>query len=328
MGAIPRIPLGIYPTAVEPVPSLSTAKTALWVKRDDKSAVIYGGNKVRKLEYMFGVARARGKTHLLTAGSAGSHHVLATAAFGAREGFKVTAALVPQVGSPYARDVLRAALAQGLVGIPVKSYVRVPLVLAPLRGRDAYFVALGGSSALGTLPYVDAARELAAQVRAGFMPEPDVVYVTFGTGGTAAGIALGLVLEGLKTRVVGVSIVEPPALFARMGRQMVKGAAKLLGVARADVTEALARLTIDTAELGRGYAHPTAAGQTAIVRAAAAGLEVDATYTAKTFAAVLARIALGDLKTLLYWHTLSTVPLAPLMVGAPPLEPRFAELLA
>jgi 1-aminocyclopropane-1-carboxylate deaminase/D-cysteine desulfhydrase-like pyridoxal-dependent ACC family enzyme len=126
--------------------------------------------------------------------------------------------------------------------------------------------------------------------------------------------------------VVGVSIVEPVALFTRMGRQMVKGAGKLLGARPADIAEALARLTVDTRFLGPGYAHPTPEGLRAIDVAKSAGLEVDATYTAKTFAAALARLAVGDAKTLLYWHTLSTVPLAPLLDGAPELDPSLAEL--
>jgi 1-aminocyclopropane-1-carboxylate deaminase/D-cysteine desulfhydrase-like pyridoxal-dependent ACC family enzyme len=328
--APPAAGLGTYPTPIEHAPSLSTAKTDVWIKRDDLTAEIYGGNKVRKLEYMFGQARARGKTKLVTAGSVGSHHVLATAAFGRRAGFRVTAALVPQPRSEYVLTVLRAMLAQGVHAIPVRSYLTVPLHLAAHRGHDAYFVALGGSSVLGTLAYVDAARELAADVRRGAVPEPDVAYVTFGTGGTAAGLALGFALERLKTHVVGVSIVEPPQVFTRVGRRLVRATAKFLGASREEAADANERLEIDSRWLGEGYGKPTEAGERAIARAAEAGIVVDSTYTAKTFAAADARVRAGDVKTLVFWQTYSTAPLAPLLVGAPSpreVDPALLELL-
>ena len=58
----------------------------------------------------------------------------------------------------------------------------------------------GGTSALGTIGYVNAGLELADQVRAGALPEPAAIFVPLGSGGTVAGLLLGLRLAGLRTR--------------------------------------------------------------------------------------------------------------------------------
>src|SRR5690606_28136082 len=93
---VPHVPLAELPTPVEPLPSLSTwAGAEIWVKRDDKSGSRYGGNKVRKLEYVLGEAFAQEADTLITTGAAGSHHALATAIYGIEQGFVVNAVLIP-----------------------------------------------------------------------------------------------------------------------------------------------------------------------------------------------------------------------------------------
>ena len=110
----PRISLGAFPTPVSRVEALSRPGATLWVKRDDLSSAIYGGNKVRKLELLLGAARAAGRSKLLTIGAVGSHQVVATAIYGKLHGFEVEAILVPQPSSPHARLNLSVALAHGL----------------------------------------------------------------------------------------------------------------------------------------------------------------------------------------------------------------------
>ena len=54
-----------------------------------------------------------------------------------------------------------------------------------------YVLRPGGSSPLGCVGYVEAAAELAEQVRAGDLPAPSHIVVALGSGGTAAGLAAG-----------------------------------------------------------------------------------------------------------------------------------------
>jgi D-cysteine desulfhydrase len=313
--------LGSYPTPVEELTRLARGGVSLWVKRDDRTASLYGGNKVRKLEYLLADARARGATRLVTVGAVGSHHVLATTLFGRQEGFDVEAALLPQPSTDHVVEVIRAGLGHGLRALPARTYVGAALTLA-LRASssDAYFVTVGGSDPLGSMGYVDAARELAEQVRRGELPEPDVIVVALGSGGTVAGLAAGLEAEGLRSRVVGVVVADPAWFVVWRTRRLARACLRRAGVrgARGWLDR---RLAVDRRWLGRGYGHPTDAGARATEIASASGLVLDPTYTAKTFAAALAQVeSVADAagrRVVLYWHTLSSAAVEPLLEGAP-----------
>ena len=324
--------IGNYPTPVERLAGLGTAKTTLWVKRDDLTNPTYGGNKVRKLERLIAEARRRGKRRLVTVGAAGSHHVLATALFGGRAGLEVDAVLVPQLRTPHVAEDLRADVALGAHLFTARTYAGAALGMIAHARRDAYVVPMGGSNVVGALGYVDAAFELADQVKAGALPEPDAIVVTVGSGGTAAGLAAGLRLAGLRSELVGV-VVAAPAFFVRFWtRRLARAAfwrhARDHGLA---VRSAPARaLTFTSSYLGAGYGEPTEAGVKATAIAADAGLSLDATYTAKCFAAALDYVQSARFERVLYWHTLSSAPLAPLLEGAPDeaaLAPALRRLL-
>lgn len=318
-----RIVLGTYPTPVE------RAAPGLWVKRDDLSSQLYGGNKVRKLEVLLGAAREAGKKRILTLGAVGSHQVVATAVYGAREGFEVDAVLVPQPASPHAERNLRVALAHGLHATACPAWSLAPAYVASRWSSDAYFVPLGGSNALGSLGFVDAAHELAKQVRAGELPEPDVVVVAMGSGGTAAGLAVGFEQAGLRTRVLGVAVAPPTPVLRHLARRLAQKTAAAAGSSVAIGVRAAKRIDVDGTWIGRGYGHATDEGRAAMEVAREAGLTLDATYTAKAFACALARVKRGDSGEVLYWHTLSTAPLAPLLGtgGDAPLPRALAKLL-
>jgi D-cysteine desulfhydrase len=322
-----------YPTPVQRVASLSNHESELWVKRDDLTHDVYGGNKVRKLEHLLADVRARGVTRIVTVGAAGSHHVLATAYFGTRAGLIVEAVLVPQPSTPHALEVLRADLAQGLRTFPVGSWAGAPFAVARRVASGARFVPIGGSSVVGSMGYVGAARELASQVRAGAMPEPEVCVVALGSGGTAAGLAAGFEAEELRTRVVGVCVSTPRWLVRVLSLLLARACARRAGLRspRASIASMRARLTTDTRFLGDGYGHPTPEGEEATrVAREAAGLTLDPTYTAKAFASALWHVRARRARHVLYWHTLSSAPLEPLLQGAPEretLDPSLRRLL-
>lgn len=345
--------LGRYPTPVELLPSLSSGGCELWVKRDDLTNAAYGGNKVRKLEWVLGDALARGQRRLVTIGATGSHHVLATTYFGRKVGLEIEAVLVPQPGIErasghalpsgqalesgpsrhgHAEEVFRASLAQGLRAFPVRSWSAAAFVLAWRLASGARLVTVGGSNVTGSMGYVTAARELASQVRAGELPEPDVCVVPLGSGGTAAGLAAGFEAEGLKTRVVGVCVSTPPWLVRLLSLHLARACCRRLGVRHARARMRV-RLAMDTRFLGRGYGYETSAGLEAAREAASVGLTLDPTYTEKAFACALSLVrgeARGEggargrqegvsaegPRRILYWHTLSSAPMAPLLLPA------------
>jgi D-cysteine desulfhydrase len=317
--------IGTYPTPVQLLAQLSTPRSELWIKRDDLTSDIYGGNKVRKLERILEAARKRGARRLLTFGTAGSHQALATALHGRRAGFGVAAVLAPQPRTDYAVDVLRAGLAAGLHAVPASSLATVPWHLVRTRERGDFFIDAGGSSLDGTMGYIDAAFELEEQVQSGVLPRPDAIVVPLGSAGTAAGLAAGIAELGVSTRVVAVRIVEPALmgkqralwLAYRAGRRRNKGAS-LSSIARV--------LEVERGFLGRGYGYSTEAGDRAVIAGAREGVTLDVTYTSKTFAAALDLVASSRFRRVLFWHTLSATPLAPLLAGAPNLPPELEHL--
>jgi D-cysteine desulfhydrase len=294
------------------LPALSRPNTSLWIKRDDQTNPQYGGNKVRKLERLLADAESRGAKRIVTVGAVGSHHVLATGLFARSLGISVEAVVVPQPGTMHVMENLRADLAHGVKLLPASSYVHAAVRIASRLGKGTYYIPPGGSNRLGALGYVEAARELAAQVRAGIMPEPDLAVVALGSGGTAAGLLAGLAAEGMRTRVLAVTVAEPAWLVEHSARSLARKCAPT-GL-RGDL---LSRLEHDRRYLGAGYGHPTPSGKAAIDAAATVGVILDHTYTAKAFAAALDRIAEGRERTILYWHTLSSAPMTALLEGAP-----------
>lgn len=315
--------LGHYPTAVQRIDALSRPGAELWIKRDDLTSDLYGGNKVRKLELILASAASRGARRLFTAGAAGSHHVLATAIYGRRAGFEVAALLAPQPASEYAERNLRAAIGAGLVAYPAPHMYALPLQWARLRRKGDFVVAPGGSSVTGSMGYFAAARELLDQVRQGLLPSPDIVVVALGSGGTVAGLLAGLVSGGYEGKVLGVRIV-PAWISGRwnalaLARAVLNRVANELGNAGHRAVRAAlgGRLHIATDYLGRGYGYATAAGERATTLAAEQGLVLEPTYTAKAFAAALDRVTEGGFKRVLFWHTFSSAPVQPLLAGAP-----------
>lgn len=311
--------LAKLPTPVERVAGLSSDSAELWVKRDDKTHDVYGGNKVRKLEWLLAAALARGATKIVTVGAVGSHHVLATTYFGKQQGLEVEAVLVPQPRTEHVVAILRAGLGLGLSAWAVPSRIVAPFALAYRAMKGARVVPLGGSNATGSMGYVTAARELATQIREGAMPEPDVCVVALGSGGTAAGLAAGFEAEGLKTRVVGVCVADPLWLVRLTTYWLARSCAlRVLPIPAAPLATMRARLTIDGRFLGAGYGHPTDDGEKATALARdVAGLTLDPTYTSKAFASALWHVRARRGRVVLYWHTLSGASLEPLLVGAP-----------
>jgi 1-aminocyclopropane-1-carboxylate deaminase/D-cysteine desulfhydrase-like pyridoxal-dependent ACC family enzyme len=326
--------LGRYPTPVQRIEAFSSPDAELWVKRDDLTSDLYGGNKVRKLEHILTEATRRGARRLLTVGAAGSHHVLATTVHGRRAGFDVAALLAPQPMTEHAENNLRAAIGEGLDAHAVPHLLTMPFAWAQVARAGDYVVAPGGSSVAGTVGYFDAAGELLEQIDRGALPCPDLVITALGSGGTAAGLLAGLVAGGFRGMVLGVRIFSQwlggrwPTL--NLARAVLRRRRPELSREKRRVlhAELHARLCVEGRYLGRGYGFPTPAGERAHKLAAEQGLVLEPTYTAKAFAAALDRVTQGGFKRVLFWHTFSSAPLQPLLAGAPSASELPAALMA
>lgn len=303
---LPRVRLGRWPTPVERWERLAArcGLTEVWAKREDRSHEIAGGNKIRGLELLLADARRRGATTLLTVGTTGSHHVCRTAVHGARLGFRVRALLLRQPHHSYVDANLRLAAEYGAGLVRVNPLTALPRFVGELISRP-YFVGPGGTNPLACVGQVSAAFELAAQVRAGLLPEPDRLFVPLGSLGTAAGLLLGCKLAGLRTRVVGVVVsyrwyatARRVARLARRTLRLLRAADGAIPAVSIDATD----LEVDAAALGDGYAVETEAAREATrALAECEGVAVDPTYGGKTLASLMARSR--DSGPVLFWHT-------------------------
>src|SRR5688500_10543226 len=204
LAAIPRARIGQFPTPVEHLDGFRDVES-LRVKHEDLSSDLLGGNKVRSLEFLLG--RVAENDTVLTIGGEGSTHVLATAVHAARLGAKTIAVRWRHDMHSAAEEVSVRASTECAEVITASNFVWAMWPLVRLRlTRDVTYIPLGGSTALGTLGHVNAALELAEQVEAGELPRPERVVVPLGSGGTAAGLALGFAMAGLDVTVLGARV--------------------------------------------------------------------------------------------------------------------------
>ncbi len=340
VSAIPRADIAVLPTPLEHLDSdLPPGLPNLWLKHDGLSGLPYGGNKVRKLEFLLGQARAEERRAVITFGAVGSNHVLATATYGHRAGLEVHAVLTPQIQTPYLKRNLLADIAAGAVLHPVPRFedalrraVEVRSELTARDGVEPFVIPFGGTSPRGTLGFVNAAFELADQVSTGEMPEPDVVYVPFGSMGTAIGLALGLAAAAMKTKVVAVRVV--PDDFANevlLERVIGDAVGELRSADRSFPALKRPDLALDVRSefLGDGYAHRTPAGLEAVSLAAEWGLTLETTYTGKALGALLSDAREGCLadSRVLFWNTYNSRPLNPPPVPAGSLPEELRSYL-
>jgi D-cysteine desulfhydrase len=323
---IPWIPLGKYPTRVHRLEKLGKhiGCPNLWIKRDDESSDIYGGNKVRMFEFVLADAKKKRRTALVCWGSLGSNQVMASCIYGREVGFtKISAVFRPQPIHDYVRRnlLIDASLgaqmdyAKSSAALVTKLLVQYLKYSDPLRGERPYLVPMVGSSPLSCLGYVNAAFELKEQIEAGLIPEPDVMFVTVGTGGTMAGLQLGARMAGLKSEVVGVRVLDrifsnEPLIAWEINRTIryLRRCGRKNNCGRFRSKDII--LLHDF--YGKEYAGPTDEGKKAIeVTLEHEKLALDVTYTGKTMAALMDYVKKGQNanKNILFWHTLNSVDL-------------------
>ena len=293
--------------------ALEPEGTELWIKDDGAYGDGgWGGNKVRKLEWILPEAKRRGARTILTVGGLGTNWGLATALYGREHGIATALMLLDQPVDDHVRAQQERLEASGAALHYTHTRARTIATLPWLAvrhaggGRPPYLQPAGGSSAVGALGYVEAAYEIAEQVEAGALPVPSHVFAPVGSGGTAAGLALGLALAGLPATVVGIVVNDALRLDTTALTRLAGRTAKLLERRGARIAPGPLRLESLYTWMGPGYGHPTPEATDATAAAAAQeGLALDPVYTSKTMAAVLAmgREGLLGAGPVLYLHT-------------------------
>ncbi len=333
--ALPRFPLVQRPTPVKPLPALANrlGLPELWLK-DDSGAPPVGGNKARKLEFLVAAAQARGRRTLVTIGYLGTNHGLATTLAARAAGLDAELVLLEEVASDHVRDTLLRCAALGarlhyapgeVASVPVVARV---VAAAWARGRAPEWIPPGGSSVLGTVGYVEAGLELAAQVRRGECPEPHRIYVPLGSAGTAAGIALGIALGGLRSELRAVRVVDPRMASRSRTIRLAAATWRFLRERRAGVDPIAPRVRLQAVAgfEGPGYGTDTPEALAAIEAAREAeDLQLEVTYTGRTLAALRHEVSsvVHTGRPVMLWNTFH--PRGPMPAGAAGPEALPAE---
>eukprot|EP00854_Cymbomonas_tetramitiformis_P007640 gene7640-9101_t len=220
-----------------PIPDLPDG-CELWLKRDDLTGLQLSGNKVRKLEFLIADAKEKGCDSVITIGGIQSNHCRATAVAARYAGLDTY--LILRTSKELVEEdpgLVGNLLVERLVGCHIELVTKQEYValgsealgqnlLERLRrqGRNPYLIPVGGSNSLGTWGYLQGMEEVSQQLNASLGPgHLDDVVVACGSGGTTAGIALGVHLSDIKARVHAYGVCDSPEYFYNYMNGILRG---------------------------------------------------------------------------------------------------------
>lgn len=292
---------------------LMQTTSELWVKDDSRLAVKYGGNKVRKLEYLFADAQRQGAKNIFSFGFTGSNFATASAIFAQQLGLSATSMLLPQLNEPYVSKNLRASAASGaeLVQRPNTFLLALTVIGRHLKtrlttGRAPYWFPAGGSKPVGVVGFVNAAFELAAQ-----WPQrkpPEKVYIAVGSMGSAVGLAIGFALMGWPTQVEAIRVIESRYANPKAAKKLTRQVLKLLDQQRLPIPaldKVMQAIQFRDDFFGGAYGKVTDPALAAVHAAAEENLQLDTTYSGKAFAAALSDVQQqkAEAGRCVFWNT-------------------------
>ena len=292
----------------------------IYIKRDDKCHNLYGGNKLRKFEFIFAYIKKKRKA-VMTFGGIGTNHGMACAIISKMFNLKCHLFLIHQ---PLTWHVQRYLLLFDYFGAKLhysKGYGSIGLkaLFFKLFHPKSFLILPGGSvifgrgNPLGVVGFINAAFELKEQIDEGKIPKPDVIFVAGGTGGTAAGLIAGIKLSNLRIDVFIVCVTDEMAINPKAIRTNANKALHYLQKMDATVPKIEVQekdFKIIYGFLGSGYGVKTKKSQDAIdlimeLECRNRGFKLDTTYTGKTMAAMLDFIQNSEnsRKKILFWNT-------------------------
>jgi D-cysteine desulfhydrase len=316
---IPWMPLGCFPTPVERLEKLEAklGLRSLWIKRDDLSGEIYGGNKVRTLEFGLAEAAKKETDLIFTYSALGSNWPLDCVTYTKLQGWPTDVLFFPRPLDSTKKKNLELTKKLARRVISTKSQLTFVFALyfqlrKAAKESKVHLMPPGGTSPSTVLGYVNAVFELKEQCEKGEAPIPDVIFCPLGSGGTAAGLSIGLHLVGWPTQVMAVRVVDFIVANRVSLNYLVRRTLNLLQNFE-DVSFAkknwLNNVRIVHRYFGKGYSIPTPMGQKSIqLFESEENQLLDSTYTGKTFSAILDLAKQETFKTkhILFWQTLNS----------------------
>ncbi len=312
LGRLPRLKIATLPTPLEEAPSLSAylGGPRIMFKRDDITGLAFGGNKVRKIEYLMGEAVDRGCDVVVTIGAVQSNHARVTAAAARRLG--LDSVLVLHGEEPAQRQ--GNLLLDAIFGADIRivntddEYVLMGVVEDVARdlrrqGRSPYVIPRGGATALGAAAFVNAGLELLDQLNGRGIRADAVVHAST-SGGTQAGLYTAMKVTQSGIQVLGISAGPPREVVTSRVRGLTGDLITLLGL---DWRPHPDDIVVTDEYVGERYGVPTPACLDAMrLVARTEGTLLDPVYTGKAMAGLIDLVRRGQFaadQTVIFWHT-------------------------
>lgn len=296
----PRVSLARLPTPFHKLTRLSEElRVNLWIKRDDLSGLLLSGNKVRKLEFSLARAMADGCDAIITCGGVQSNHCRATAFACAQLGLEAHLVLRGQNETPYEGNLLLDEVAGAFITmLPPDQYRRSLRALLRAKeeelsreGKRPFVIPTGASDGHGIWGYVAGSEELMADFNRENI-QPKAIFCATGSGGTQAGLTLGMHLLGSGVPVCGVAVCDDSQYFhSKVGAdisQWCRWYGESLDVSSLPVW-------VNDGYIGPGYAVADGVVYDTIrMLARKEGIMLDPVYTGKAFHGLLTEIRKGQ----------------------------------
>jgi L-cysteate sulfo-lyase len=300
LAAFPRLGLADLPTPLEPMKRLTAhlGGPRLWVKREDSTGLGFGGNKLRKLDYVLHEALSSGADTIVSGGVVQSNSQRQVAAVAAKLGLACHLAVyhgrleppTPEYktsGNAFLNRLFGAHLHDVAWTGDRNAAIRTLVDGLEAKGHKPYFVPYGVSNALGAVGYATTIAEIEAQAaQSGFVPSA-IVHCS-GSAGTQAGLVVGAAIAMQGTCIVGIDIDAEPERVRADVVKLVLEASELLDVSFA------ARVEVVAGHAGPAYGVPHEATIEAIRLAGQLeALALDPVYSGKGLAGLIALIRQG-----------------------------------
>lgn len=319
----PKVKLGFFPTPCYKLENLSEKLGVnLYIKRDDFTGMsLFGGNKIRKLEYLIGEAVEQGCDYVFTYGATQSNHAMQTVTACRKYGLHPVIYLVAIV-KPDEEDIRSNLLLDRIMDAEIhivemmegeteeeaeeRSFIMAKEHMARLKkeGHRCYDVPMGGASPVGSLGFVEGVVELEEQLKQMNL-KMDYIFHATGTGGTMAGMVAGRNLIGSETEIISINVSAKDNGYPARCETLANESLKLIGME--PLVEKDRDIHTDLNYYLPGYEIPNDGAIEAIrMLAQEEGLFLDPVYTGKAFAGLIDYIRTGKVKPgshVMFWHT-------------------------
>ncbi|MBL4660066.1 MAG: D-cysteine desulfhydrase family protein [Alcanivoracaceae bacterium] len=306
-----KFTLAFLPTPLHKLNNLSKLYPDynIFIKRDDQTGLASGGNKTRKLEYLIKQCIDDGCDTVFTVGAQQSNHCRQTAAACAVAGLECHLIVRGKKPKTYQGNLLLSHLLGAKIHFTGNNKKEIDFATFTNQLTDnnkPFIIPYGGSNITGALGYVEAVKELKKQL-VELDINIDYIFFASSSGGTQAGLILGLELYSLETELIPIKIDKDETQGLEMEEEILKIIRKGTRLLNIDRNYSISDITLNKNYNQAAYGVLTDKEKIAINKLAISeAILLDPVYTGRAFYGMLdflneKKLTLNS--NILFWHT-------------------------